>query len=68
MKMPPIHELHERQSRRPPRRVEQADPAKPPTQEIERPKELDTPGWGPSRGNRYIPKIDETQPIPIYGD
>ena len=68
MKMPPIHELHERQNRRPVKPTERQSPAKPPTQEFERPSELEGPDWGPSRGKKHIPKIDETQPIPIYGD
>ena len=68
MKMPPIHELHERQSRRPPVRPNRPEPAKPPTQEFERPENLKDPNWGPSRGKQYTPKIDETQPIPVYGE
>lgn len=68
MKMPPIHELHERLNRRATKTGERHEPAKPPTQECERPPGLESPDWGPSRGHKHTPKIDETQPIPIYGD
>ena len=67
MKLPPIHELKERLKRRPTRTIERQEPAKPPTQEFERPENLTDPNLGPSRGNKHVPKIDETQPIPIYG-
>jgi hypothetical protein len=66
--MPPIHELHERLKRRPVRAAERTEGGKPPTQEFERPAGLDAPDCGPSRGNRAFPKIDETQPIPIYSE
>ncbi len=65
MKMPPIHELHERLKRRP---TDRSEPPKPITQEFEVPVDLDAPEWGPSRGNKYTPKTDETQPIPIYSE
>ena len=68
MKMPPIHELHERQKRRPTRTADRQEPAKPLTQEFERPSDLEVPNWGPSRGNRPAPRLDETQPIPVYGE
>jgi hypothetical protein len=68
MKMPPIHELHERQNRRSQIRGDRPEPAKPPTQEFERPENLTDPKLGPSRGNRAVPRTDETQPIPIYSE
>ncbi|MGB0588626.1 MAG: hypothetical protein ACPGU1_03005 [Myxococcota bacterium] len=66
--MPPIHELHERLKRRPSRASDRSDVNKPPTQEFERPAGLESPDYGPSRGSRMLPKVDDTQPIPIYSD
>lgn len=68
MKMPPIHELHERASRQPTRTLERQEPAKPITREFERPRDLEGPDLGPSRGKRPLVKIDDAPPNPVYGE
>ena len=66
--MPPIHELHERLKQRIGRRFERADSARESAESVEVPRAPEPLEARERALGRHVPKLDETQPIPIYSE